>query len=675
MAISNKAKQYIAKNKGKKSVKELAADLNLNAADVKNFIDTLDADTPVERLPPQRKVLFTTLALLIPVIFFVSLEVTLRLTNYRGNTDLFITLPQYDQKYTITNPQFAKRYFFYTSVVPNPPFEPFYSVKPENGYRVFVMGESSAAGYPYGFNGVPGRVVKNALTDIMPDKEVEVITVATSAINSYTLYDQVDEILRHKPDAILIYTGHNEFYGALGAGSNESLGNFPGFVRMYLKIQRLRTFMYLRDRTVAFSKWMAERRSESSKNNSQTLMQQVVRDQAITLDSPVYELGKHQFRSNMSRILDKFDRANVPVYLGSLASNLKDHTPFESIATVSHPPANEVYVRAKALYADGNVDEARVLFQQARDLDALKFRATTDFNDIIRELATKPNVTYVPVKEHLSSIAENEIIGFDLMLEHLHPNDKGYFHLGWAFFEAMKNHGFANAPHDLSNLRPHDYYYDAMQLTELDHRIVFHRLKVLTESWPFVRDGSPVSYIGYQFTSVPDSLAFQVVNNKLRWEQAKVAMGEYYLGKRNYDGMLAEFKGLMRDQYYNDSPFLIIAQMYLDRGLLVEAQPYLERAHALDSSAFTFKMMGAIQVHIGNFDKGIEFLETSLELAPRDAQALFNLSGAYAQRGDLQEGFEISNQLIEVNPNFPGAQQWHAQLTRILQQRGLLNRN
>ena len=242
-----------------------------------------------------------------------------------------------DDRYTITNPNFAARLFFSTTtVIPNPPLEPFLTEKPENGYRVFVMGESSAAGYPYGFNGVPGRVVQDALRDILPDRHVEVITVATSAINSYTLYDQVDEILDHQPDAILIYTGHNEFYGALGAGSNESLGSFPAFVRFYLRVQRLKTFLLLRDQITGIAKWIATRTAPADQGLS-TLMQQVVRDQAITLDSPVYELGKIQFESNMNQILNKFEKAGVPVLLGSLVSNLKDHTPFESVQTDSLP--------------------------------------------------------------------------------------------------------------------------------------------------------------------------------------------------------------------------------------------------------------------------------------------------------------------------------------------------
>jgi len=664
MALSNRAKQYIRKNRSA-GARNLAKKLNADLLEVQQVLDEQPASTETEISNPGYNRIFTVFALLIPLVFFVLLEAGLRVGNYRGNTDLFIPLHETDDRYTITNPNFAARYFFYTTVIPNPPLEPFLTEKPENGYRVFVMGESSAAGYPYGFNGVPGRVVQDALRDILPDRHVEVITVATSAINSYTLYDQVDEILDHQPDAILIYTGHNEFYGALGAGSNESLGSFPAFVRFYLRVQRLKTFLLLRDQITGIAKWIATRTAPADQGLS-TLMQQVVRDQAITLDSPVYELGKIQFESNMNQILNKFEKAGVPVLLGSLVSNLKDHTPFESVQTDSLPGARDVFDQARQRYDEGDFDTARLAFEQARDLDALKFRATSDFNTIIRTLSDRDGVYYVPVEEHFETIAENGIIGFDLMLEHLHPNDTGYFELAWTFYEVLRDKLSATGAPDLSAERDKNAYFEAIHLTQLDHFMVRHRLHVLTRSWPFVREPRRDIYRDYIFEGFIDSLAFDVARNNKRWDEAKVELGDYYLMRGELDSMLAEYRGLMRDQPFNDSPFLIAAQQLLDRNRLDEAYPYLLHAHEISPSAFTYKMLGAIYVDRRDFESGIVFLEESLKLAPSDAQALFNLSGAYAQSGELEKALDLADELIAINPSFPGAQAWKSQLESIL---------
>ena len=155
-----------------------------------------------KELSAQKKTVFYIITLSVPVLFFVLLEFGLRQANYMGNLELFSNVSVYDKEYRIPNPNFAARYFFYTKTIPTPSTDGFLKEKPENGYRVFSMGGSSAAGYPYGFNGLYSRVVRDVLEEAMPQKEVEVVNVAVSAVNTYTLFDQVDEILAEDPDTM-----------------------------------------------------------------------------------------------------------------------------------------------------------------------------------------------------------------------------------------------------------------------------------------------------------------------------------------------------------------------------------------------------------------------------------------------------------------------------------------
>jgi len=252
------------------------------------------------------------------------------------------------------------------------------------------------------------------------------------------------------------------------------------------------------------------------------------------------------------------------------------------------------------------------------------------------------------------------------MLEHLHPNDTGYFELAWTFYEVLRDKLSATGAPDLSAERDKNAYFEAIHLTQLDHFMVRHRLHVLTRSWPFVREPRRDIYRDYIFEGFIDSLAFDVARNNKRWDEAKVELGDYYLMRGELDSMLAEYRGLMRDQPFNDSPFLIAAQQLLDRNRLDEAYPYLLHAHEISPSAFTYKMLGAIYVDRRDFESGIVFLEESLKLAPSDAQALFNLSGAYAQSGELEKALDLADELIAINPSFPGAQAWKSQLESIL---------
>lgn len=277
-------------------------------------------------LSTSKKWVFSLLALSIPLILFAGLEFGLRWSGYGGDLRLFQKFQGYGGgELYVPNPNFAARYFVNVRLVPTPSRDAFLVEKPKNGLRLFVMGESTTAGYPYGFNGMFSRVVKDALTDVLPEDSVEVVNIATSAVNSYTIYDQVDEILEHQPDGVLLYLGHNEFYGALGVASSESLGAFPGFVRFYLQLQRLRTFLLLREGIGKLAAMFADG------EQSGTLMQRVVREQSIALDSDLYKMGRNQFESNLDVILSTFQKAGVPVFIASVTSNIRDQAPFASI--------------------------------------------------------------------------------------------------------------------------------------------------------------------------------------------------------------------------------------------------------------------------------------------------------------------------------------------------------
>mgnify|MGYP000915160728 CR=1 FL=1 len=54
-------------------------------------------------------------------------------------------------------------------------------------------------------------------------------------------------IIEQNPDMILIYAGHNEYYGALGAGSLESLGNSRWLVNQMLAANKYKTVQLLRN--------------------------------------------------------------------------------------------------------------------------------------------------------------------------------------------------------------------------------------------------------------------------------------------------------------------------------------------------------------------------------------------------------------------------------------------
>ena len=148
-----------------------------------------------------------------------------------------------------------------------------------------------------------------------------------TAINTYTIRDLFPGILEQKPDLMLIYTGHNEYYGALGVGSMESLGTSRTVVNMVIYLERFKTFQLIRNLLKSAAViWGGKREALSG-----TLMARMAQNQYIGLDSDIYNKGIEQFSGNMHDILEMAKKQNVPVILGTLPSNLKDQYPFVSI--------------------------------------------------------------------------------------------------------------------------------------------------------------------------------------------------------------------------------------------------------------------------------------------------------------------------------------------------------
>ena len=64
-------------------------------------------------------------------------------------------------------------------------------------------------------------------------------------------------VLEKQPDLIIIYAGHNEYYGALGVGSVETLGDTRFIVNTVIWLNRFKTFELLRDVVKSVSGWFS----------------------------------------------------------------------------------------------------------------------------------------------------------------------------------------------------------------------------------------------------------------------------------------------------------------------------------------------------------------------------------------------------------------------------------
>lgn len=623
---------------------------------------------PVKPIDPKRERVFRLIALALPVIFFLLLEIVLRTFNYGGNLALFISAPKDYSNYYMCNPAVGRRYFFMQKTIPDPPNDLLLKVKPENGYRIFVMGESTTAGYPYANNVMFPRILQRRLADVFPDKPIEVVNTAMTAINSYTLLDFMDEILDQKPDAIIIYAGHNEFYGALGAASSESLGKVQPFVKIYLKLQRFKTFLLIRHGIGKFKNWLDRLFSKGTVDDpSSTLMERMVGEQTIPYGSRIYELGKRQFEHNLRDIIKKATNAGVKVMVSEVVSNIRDMKPFVSVAADTLPDAESVYRRAQQLEKEEKMQLARTEYYRAKDLDALRFRATEDFNDIIHRLASEFNAPVVPMKAYFEKASPHGLIGNNLMLEHLHPNIDGYFLMADAFFDAMQQHGFIATKWDANRIRPTEHYRKNWGFTELDAVYANLRIRILKGNWPFQSKSLPNrALIDYRPATKAESLAVNIwLDKSTNLERAHVALAEHFEKRRQFEKAFEEYRSLTFITPFNVSPYLRAAQMLIKLQDFGRALPYLQMSLKLEDTAYANKWVGTIYLNDGRVKDALPFLEKAAKMTPDDPQLIYNLSGAYALDKQYNLAKSTLKKLYVLTPNFPDADDLKRQLDQI----------
>ena len=585
-------------------------------------------------------------AVTLPFLCILLLEIGLRLFHYGGNLDLFIEGPDGSGEYLRCNPNVARRYFSMQSNIPTPPKQLFLKKKPSNGYRIFVLGESSAAGFPYGNNASFPNILERGLSNAFPEKSIEVINVAMAAINSYTLLDLVDEVIQQSPDALLIYTGHNEYYGALGVGSAQSLGNFRWIIKAYLKLQSIKVFLLLRDciewTKIQFSKIFYK---GSEIDPSATLMERIVAEQTIPSGSSLFENGKQQFQENIDAIIQRAKNNGVQVVLSELVSNIRDQEPFISIEDKEGQSAKSIYNLAHQLEVKGEYENAKRNYYLAKDLDALRFRAPEEFNSILRELAKKYNIPIVPTISYFENESPNKFIGSSLILEHVHPNIKGYFLLAKAFYETIQSYRMIGNEWP-SNCIDQEWNHGLTELDSVYSTIVIQQLK---GSWPFQPKSLPNRFVEYfRPANRVEEIAFRVIQSpNFSLESGHMTLGDYYEKQGTLDKAFLEYNALIISipqemEFYQKAANVLLKEKEYDR-----ASQLLRKSLKYKENYFANKWIGQVALMKNENKEAITFL---LKADLLDNQVIFNLSRAYYSDGQWNNGEVYFHRLQNMAP-------------------------
>jgi tetratricopeptide (TPR) repeat protein len=606
-------------------------------------------DQPVP-LSPQRQRLFTTLILSFPFLIFAILEIGLRAGNYGGDLNLVLRKNVRDTQLYQINRAVAKRYFAQAgTTVPEPHDETFELVKQPNTKRIFCIGESTMEGFPYEFHATAPGFLRDRLKAMLPKYNVEVINVGLSAVGSYVVLDFMQELLDYEPDLFIVYVGHNEFYGAYGVGSTISIAGGQWLTRATLTLLKFRTFLLLRD---AYSKILSLFASKETQPVG-NMMQQMAASQTIPFGSPLYLEAREIYNSNLQRLISEAKSHNVPIMFSTLVSNWKDQPPFINDAL----NADSAFAEGKKYYGQGNFVEARIAFLRAKDYDALRFRMTEEFQELLVNLCAQHDVPLARTDSAFLTNSPHGISGNELFLEHLHPNITGYFFMAKAFADAIKKNRLLAAESDWNPAPADSVLTETSTVGEFDWALGKIKTDLLKRRWPFNKGA-----VNFEFSAANpiESLVFKYVKKEVAWSDARYLLAEHYAKNGQYHLARKECLAVSRVIPHHYNPLLRVADYYRLEGKREEARAAYKHCLAVEENPYGHVRLGLLFLEEEKVSEAATELQSALTInetfddplrAEGVSGARYLLGVAYAKMGRLQEAKNELNRALAINPN------------------------
>jgi len=407
----------------------------------------------------------------VPLVLILLLEGALRLAGFGYPTGFFLRTEIDGRPCWIENARFGRR-FFPASLTRTPGSLTVPVQKSMNTARIFVLGESAALGDPlpnFGFS----RMLDRLLQERFPDRRFEVVNVAMTAINSHVILPIARDCAQRDGDLWVIYMGNNEVVGPFGPGTGlgPQRAALP-IIRASIALKTTRVGQFLDDLLDRFG-------GASSGGQYWKGMELMAHGQIRNTDPRMVGVYEN-FRSNLEEILRIGKRAGVPILLCTVGVNLRDCPPFASLHRPGFAPADEAawndlcaagvaleaanrWAEAAARYQEagrrddgyaelhfrlarcwlalGREAEAREEYQKALEEDALRFRADSQINRIIRETASAwgdRGVRLLDAEAMFSRHASRGIPGQDLFYEHVHFTPEGNYRLARATAEEVE---------------------------------------------------------------------------------------------------------------------------------------------------------------------------------------------------------------------------------------------
>jgi len=352
-------------------------------------------------------------------------------------------------------------------------------LKKKDRFRIIALGGSTTAGYPY--NTLPQyncpASFPNYLRAILQYNrnlpEIEMLNLGSNAFNSLSVLKVFKDIRKYDPDLVIVYTGHNEYFGpnefALSKSANEIYSK-KLFNHGFLDLRQTYLYQGLR--------WILKKIFKRAEAEYQDYAKWSL-ENTISPTDAYNEKVKEHFKENITDLIHMAKKAGIKVVLCTPVSNLT-FPPFASqfsktLDSQTRALWDTLRVQSSRFYDLGQYDEALAVWEKmyhidstyadihyytgmnyaklneykiansalsrAVDLDALPFRAKSYIDDICRRVARNENVILADTDLFFRQMSSKYYPEPSLLLDHVHPTEPGYYYMALFLARTMVKNG------------------------------------------------------------------------------------------------------------------------------------------------------------------------------------------------------------------------------------------
>ena len=608
-------------------------------------------------MPNVKNTVFTFITIIVvPLLFFVLLELGLRVFGVGTSFDYFHEIDINGQPHYQENPDFADQ-FYPASLNIGPLENTFSKERSPELIRVYVLGGSAAQGFPHKNHGLD-RLLAAQLRAALPARKIEVINTAMTSVNSHVVYAVANSIPKDSADFAVILMGNNEVVGPYGPGTfNQNFLANISVIRGIQALKRTRTWQ-------AMDSLIEKIRPVDAKQELEWEGMQMFTNNGVPHDDPRMESVYGHYEENLRDIIETLRGQGIHVLLSSVPVNLRHSAPFLSVrrsglsddqldqwrelmrsgarsaeqenwgdavtqfqaALEIDPGYADTHFRLGTAFENlGAFDEAKAHYERALDLDALRFRADTRLNQVIRDVAAdvaSDTFGFVDSAAAFEDASQPYQPGWNLFLEHVHYGFSGNNVLAAEITRSI-----------MDELAPAEDY-EPLPAVEVARRTGFpnydtiaeiRNLQGMIEHPPFPGQGNYAdlrNFLNDKLDRVTSAVGSQrevvqrrqdIVDSGLADWKVHFELAVLNQRLRNPPAMYYHLHQILELYPHNRESYMKLAEAMSKDGSWREAIPHLEQSLYYtrgdkEKIAETINWLGTAHLRTGNYDKATDLL-------------------------------------------------------------------